>query len=64
MLEVIETIKDVTKGELKIDFNPKQKGDMRDTYADTSAARTDLGYAPSIDLRQGLVREWEGIREL
>jgi UDP-glucose 4-epimerase len=64
MLEVIETIKDVTKGELKIDFNPKQKGDMRDTYADTSAARTDLGYAPSIDLRQGLVREWEWIREL
>ncbi|TDI46957.1 MAG: NAD-dependent epimerase/dehydratase family protein [Acidobacteria bacterium] len=64
MLEVIETIRDVTKGELKIEFNPKQKGDMRDTYADTSAARTDLGYAPSTDLRQGLVREWEWIRGL
>ncbi len=64
MLDVIETIQDVTDSEVKIDFNPKQKGDMRDTYADTSAARTDLGYAPSTDLRQGLGREWEWIRSL
>ncbi len=62
MLEVIETIQDVTDSELKIDFNPKQKGDMRDTCADTSAARTDLGYAPSTDLREGLDQEWEWIR--
>jgi nucleoside-diphosphate-sugar epimerase len=31
-----------------------QKGDMRDTYADTSLARGDLAYAPSIGLEDGL----------
>ena len=64
MLEVIETIRDVTDSQLKIDCNPKQKGDMRDTYADTTAAQTDLGYAPTTDLRQGLEQEWEWIRSL
>jgi len=37
-----------------IDHQPAQKGDMRDTYADTSRARADLGFAPSVDLEQGL----------
>jgi nucleoside-diphosphate-sugar epimerase len=35
-----------------------QKGDMRDTYADTSRARADLGYVPSVTLEQGLEAEY------
>ena len=35
-----------------------QKGDMRDTYADTSLARTDLGFAPKVSLEQGLEAEY------
>jgi UDP-glucose 4-epimerase len=35
-----------------------QKGDMRDTYADTSLARRDLAYAPSVTLEQGLDAEY------
>jgi nucleoside-diphosphate-sugar epimerase len=27
---------------------------MRDTYADTSRARADLGFRPSVDLEAGL----------
>jgi len=34
-----------------------QKGDMRDTYADTSRARRDIGFAPSVTLEQGLEAE-------
>ena len=37
-----------------IDHQEAQKGDMRDTYADTSRARADLGFAPTVDLEQGL----------
>ena len=33
---------------------PPQKGDMRDTYADTSRAQADLGFAPSVGLEDGL----------
>lgn len=35
-----------------------QKGDMRDTYADTSRARADLGFAPKVSLEQGLEAEY------
>lgn len=35
------------------------KGDMRDTWADTSRARRDLGYAPSVTLEQGISAEYE-----
>lgn len=64
MLEVIETIEDITGTKIAIDSRPVQKGDMRDTYADTAAARRDLGYAPSTTLRQGLAKEWEWIQRL
>ena len=29
-------------------------GDVRHSFADTTAARTDLGWAPSVDIREGL----------
>ena len=34
------------------------EGDMRDTWADTSRARRDLGYAPSVTLEQGISAEY------
>lgn len=37
---------------------PPQKGDMRDTYADTSLARADLGFEPSVPLDEGLAAEY------
>lgn len=64
MLDVIETIKSVTGKKLNIDSKPWQKGDMRDTYADTSAAQSDLDYHPRTALREGLAREWEWIQSL
>jgi nucleoside-diphosphate-sugar epimerase len=30
---------------------------MRDTYADTSRARADLGFAPSVGIEEGLRAE-------
>ena len=64
MLDVIETIESVTGKKLHIDSKPWQKGDMRDTYADTSAAQSDLDYHPRTALREGLAREWEWIQSL
>lgn len=47
---------------IAIDQQPPQKGDMRDTYADTSRAATDLGFAPSVTLEQGLAEEYAWLR--
>ncbi len=52
--EVFDLFGKVTGRKLRIDLQPSQKGDMRDTYADTTLARTDLGFQPSINLEEGL----------
>jgi nucleoside-diphosphate-sugar epimerase len=52
--EVFEMIGRVSGRSVEIDHQPAQKGDMRDTYADTSRARADLGFQPSIGLEDGL----------
>jgi UDP-glucose 4-epimerase len=44
----------VTGREIRIDRQPTQKGDMRDTYADTTRAKADLGFVPSVTLEEGL----------
>jgi len=40
-----------------VTVDPVQKGDMRHTYADTSLAHADLGYAPTVGLEEGLAAE-------
>ena len=37
---------------------PAQKGDMRDTFADTALARADLGFAPTASLEEGIEAEY------
>ena len=64
--EVFEMIARVSGQPVQIDHQPAQKGDMRDTYADTSLARADLAFQPSIDLETGLgqmFRWMEAIRK-
>jgi UDP-glucose 4-epimerase len=57
--DVLALIEDVTGRELRLDRQAAQKGDMRDTFADTQAARQDLAFRSSVGLREGLAREWE-----
>ena len=52
--DVFELIARVCGRPIRIEQQPAQKGDMRDTYADTSRAQADLGFQPSVDLETGL----------
>ena len=56
--EVFDLLARVSGREVRIDRQPPQKGDMRDTYADTSRAKADLGFAPSVTLEEGLRHMW------
>lgn len=40
-----------------------QKGDMRDTYADTTLARADLGFAPKVSLEEGIEAEYRWLSD-
>jgi UDP-glucose 4-epimerase len=60
--EVLRRIGEVTGRPVEVKREADQKGDMRDTFADTSAARRDLGFRSTVGLREGLDREWEWLR--
>jgi len=54
---VLELIGQLTGRTLDIVRHAPQKGDMRDTFADTSRARADLGFAPTYSVESGLTAE-------
>jgi nucleoside-diphosphate-sugar epimerase len=58
MNQVIDLIGRIAGRPLDVRREPAQKGDMRDTYADTSLARADLGFAPTVTLEQGIEAEY------
>jgi UDP-glucose 4-epimerase len=60
---VLKTIEQVAGRTLEVLREPAQKGDMRDTFADTEAARCDLGFRSTVALREGLDREWAWIQK-
>jgi UDP-glucose 4-epimerase len=61
--QVLELVGEVTGRRPDVIREEAQKGDVRDTSADTSAARQDLGFRSTVSLREGLAREWDWIRE-
>jgi UDP-glucose 4-epimerase len=56
--EVLEMIGRVAGAPLTVRREPAQKGDMRDTFADTSLAKADLGFAPAVTLEEGIEAEY------
>jgi UDP-glucose 4-epimerase len=62
--QIVEMIGQVTGRDVRVERAPDQKGDMRDTYADTSLARADLGFSPSVSLLDGLAAEARWLESL
>jgi UDP-glucose 4-epimerase len=56
--QVIDLVSRVTGRNVRVRREPSQKGDMRDTYADTTLARQDLEFVPRVSLEEGLAAEW------
>lgn len=57
MTEIIALIERVTGRPLQVVRESVQKGDMRDTFADTTRARAEIGFAPATSLADGLAAE-------
>jgi UDP-glucose 4-epimerase len=56
VLEMLQTINDSS---FEVEFEEKQHGDVRDTFASTLRAQNLLGYIPHIKLQDGLRNEFE-----
>jgi len=53
---LLKYIAEETGVRLDADYRPERAGDVRDSLADISAARALIGYAPQVDVREGLKR--------
>jgi UDP-glucose 4-epimerase len=56
--QVLDIVSRLAGHGLDIRREDAQKGDMRDTYADTASARADLGFAPTVTIEDGLAAEY------
>jgi len=61
---VLEIIGRIAARPLDVRREPAQRGDMRDTFADTSLARADLGFAPAVRLEEGLEAEYRWLSSI
>lgn len=59
LLDVFGLIRQITGRPVRLDRVEAQRGDMRDTYADTTRARADLAFKPTVTLEQGLRAQYE-----
>jgi UDP-glucose 4-epimerase len=62
--DVLAMIERVSGRRPRVTPHPAQKGDMRHTYADTSLARADLGFVPTVGLQDGLAAEYRWLTEI
>ena len=60
---VLDLIGRVSGRRPRIIADPKQQGDMRHTYAETSRARHDLGFEPAVTLEEGLAAEYRWLMD-
>lgn len=54
LLELLGALERLTGREAKPIFQPERQGDVRDSQADISLAKTKLGYEPIVDFADGL----------
>jgi nucleoside-diphosphate-sugar epimerase len=62
--QVLHLIATITGRPVPITRKPAEKGDMRDTFADTSLAERELGFRPAWKLDDGLARQCEWLAGL
>lgn len=59
LLELLDILRDVLGSDVAAVHVAPRVGDVRHSYADLTAARTDLGYEPQVSFAEGLARTVE-----
>jgi len=61
--KALEIIGGIVKSEIKVKYIEKQKGDVRNTLAETSKAKEILDFSPKIKIEEGLTLEYEWLKD-
>jgi UDP-glucuronate 4-epimerase len=62
--EVIKLLEKELGVDARIDWQPKQVGDVPRTWADITAAREAVGYAPRVDFEEGIARFVDWLKQV
>lgn len=54
--QLLDELRGLLEADVAAEYRPERAGDVRHSLADLSSARESLGYAPAVDLREGLRR--------
>jgi UDP-N-acetylglucosamine/UDP-N-acetyl-alpha-D-glucosaminouronate 4-epimerase len=60
--QTVELLRNISGRKLEVKYDPPRDGDIRDSQADITQARTLLGYEPQVDFEQGLRRTFDWYR--
>jgi UDP-glucose 4-epimerase len=60
--QVLEIAKGVCRSPLQVDYRPARSVDVREVVLDITLARAALGWRPSIDLEEGILRTWTWLK--
>ena len=63
VLDVVKIIEEEAGGPVRIEFKERARGDVRDTWADTTRAAREIGFRPRTGLREGVRSEVAWYRE-
>lgn len=63
LMSAVATLEDVMGRKLRVETRPAEAGDVRDTWADLSAAASAFEWAPAVGLADGLAVEWQWVGE-
>jgi nucleoside-diphosphate-sugar epimerase len=55
---VVKLLEKITGKPVQAKYDPPRTGDIKDSQADISLARSVLGYQPLVDFEQGLQLTW------
>jgi nucleoside-diphosphate-sugar epimerase len=62
--KLLDIIEKAVEKRIKIKYVDSQKGDVKDTHADTSLANEVIGYIPEVDIEAGIKKHVEYLRAI
>jgi nucleoside-diphosphate-sugar epimerase len=63
MNQAVELVQEITGSTIQVERVPPHAGDVLQTSADLSKSRAVLGYAPRVNLREGLREQIESLEQ-
>lgn len=63
LIDTIRIIEEITGREANLVYTEPQRGDAKHTFSDVTKAKADFDYSPQVDVKSGLEKHYEWLKE-